>query len=138
MRGTMNVKPIRLLLFSNSTVRAGVEEHTLQLLNGFDRRLFTPYLACTPQLAELIKPDLRPDVEVFHLTMDRLTDVPGAIKLAQILRKRKIQVLHSHTFRASLFASPIGKLCRVPAILETSHGRELWRKGWIKSRFFID
>lgn len=138
MRGAMNVKPIRVLLFSNSKVRAGVEEHTLQLLNGFDRRLFTPYLACTPQLAELIKPGLRPDVEVFHLTMDHLTDVAGAAKLARVLQKREIQVLHSHTFRASLFASPIGKLCRVPAILETSHGRELWRRGWIKSRFFID
>lgn len=134
----MNAKPIRVLLFSNSTVRAGVEEHILQLLNGFDRRLITPYLACTPQLAELIKPDLRRDVDVFPMTIDRLTDFAGASKLARILRKREIQILHSHTFRASLFASPIGKFCRVPMILETSHGRELWRKGWIKSRFFID
>jgi glycosyltransferase involved in cell wall biosynthesis len=134
----MNTKPIRVLLFSNTTARYGVEEYILQLLHGFDRQLFSPHLACTPQLAELIRPDLPLDVQVFPLTLDSLTNCAGAIRLGQILRKQKIQILHSHMFRASLFASPIGRLCRVPLILETSHGRELWRKGWIKSHFFID
>lgn len=134
----MNSKPIRVLLFSNGTVRAGIEEHMLQLLNGFDRRLITPYFACTPQLAELIKSDIRPDVGVFPMSIDRLTDFGGMAKLARVLRQHDIQVLHSHAFRASLFASPIGRLCRVPVVLETSHGREVWRKGWIKSHFFVD
>jgi glycosyltransferase involved in cell wall biosynthesis len=134
----MSTRPIRVLLFSNGTVRAGIEEHMLQLLNGFDRRLITPYFACTPQLAELIKSDLRPDVGVFPMTIDRLTDFAGMATLARVLRQYEIQVLHSHGFRASLFASPIGRLCGVPAVLETSHGREVWRKGWIKSHFLID
>jgi glycosyltransferase involved in cell wall biosynthesis len=131
-------KPIRVLLFSNGTVRAGIEEHMLQLLNGFDRRWITPFFACTPQLAELVKSDVRPDVGVFSMSIDRITDSAGMAKLARVLRQHRIQVLHSHVFRASLFASPIGRLCGVPVVLETSHGREVWRKGWIKSRFFID
>jgi len=48
--------------------------------------------------------------------------------------------LHSHLFYSSLFASPVGWLCGIPAILETPHLRELWRegKGWLKGSFFID
>jgi glycosyltransferase involved in cell wall biosynthesis len=40
-------------------------------------------------------------------------------------------------FRASFFASPLARLTRVPVILDTSHGRELWRTGWKKS-FVVD
>jgi len=40
-------------------------------------------------------------------------------------------------FRASLFASPVGWLSRVPVIVETDHVREIWRTGW-KAGYFID
>jgi glycosyltransferase involved in cell wall biosynthesis len=40
-------------------------------------------------------------------------------------------------FRASLFASPLARVLKVPVVLDTSHGREVWRKGW-KASFFVD
>jgi glycosyltransferase involved in cell wall biosynthesis len=49
-----------------------------------------------------------------------------------------VDILHSHIFRASLFASPVGWLCRVPVIIETPHLREAWRHGWLKGRFVVD
>ena len=134
----MSSTPIPVLLYTHTDSRGGAEEHILQLLNGFDRSLFRPHLACTPQLAELMRPDVPADVEVFPLRLDGFADFGGARKLAHVLRQRRIQILHSHQFRASFFASPVGKWCGVPVILETSHGRELWRKGWLKSRFIWD
>jgi glycosyltransferase involved in cell wall biosynthesis len=134
----MSARPISVLMFSNAIVRAGAEEHILELLRGLDRRLFRLHLACPDVLLEKYGNDIPGDVHVTPIMLDRISDIRGAIRLAKILRQEQIDVLHSHMFRASLFASPLGKLCSVPVIIETTHVRETWRKGWLKSKFFID
>ncbi len=133
----MKSDPISLMLFSNMTVRAGVEEHVLQLLAGLDRKYFRPHLVCTPELAELAKNDIPADVPVLTLHLDRFGDISGAGQFLGALRKWKIQLLHSHMFRASFFASPLGWLARVPVVVETAHVREVWRKSW-KANYAID
>ncbi len=125
----MSPQQISLLMFSSSPVRAGAEEHILQLLHGLDRNVFRLYFACHPQLAELIEEDLPPDVKLFKLTLDHLSDFAGAFQLAKIVRKQGIQILHSHMSRASVFASPIGWLGGAPLIVDTAHVREFWRSG---------
>jgi glycosyltransferase involved in cell wall biosynthesis len=127
-------------MFSNATVRAGAEEHILELLSGLDRRRFRLHLACPAALVEKYANDIPKDVQVTPLMLDQLWDLRGAFCLARALCEQKIDILHSHMFRASLFASPIGWLCRVPVIIETSHGREVWREGqgWLKSKYFVD
>lgn len=136
-RRVMKMKPLSVLMFCNEPVRAGVEEHILQLLTHLDRQRFKPLLACRPELADLFDKDLPADVEVCRLTLDSPTDWCGALKLARFLRKHVVQILHSHMFRASLFASPIGWMTGVPVVVETAHVRELWRKGW-KASFVVD
>jgi glycosyltransferase involved in cell wall biosynthesis len=133
----MTVEPISLMLFSNATVRAGAEQVMLHLLRGLDRERFRLHLACTPELAELLRADLPADVTLSVLSLDRIGDLGGAYKLVRALRRHHIQILHSHMFRASFFASPLARLVRVPVILDTSHGREVWRKGW-KASFMFD
>lgn len=125
-------------MFSNATVRAGAEEHILELLRGLDRRQFQLHLACPEVLLTQYGKDIPEDVHVTPILLDRLFDMRGAIRLGLTLRNQKIGILHCHMFRAGLFASPIGRLCRVPVILETTHVRETWRKGWFKSRFVVD
>jgi glycosyltransferase involved in cell wall biosynthesis len=134
----MKKSPISVLVFTNTTVRAGAEEHILTLLQGLDRKLFRLTLACPQVLAEKLLPDLPTDVELVPVYLDRLTHVGSALRLAQVIRRRQVDILHSHMFRASLFASPVGWLCRVPVIIETSHGREAWRHGWLKGHFVVD
>lgn len=131
---------IRLAYFSNATARGGAEEHILTLLRGLDRSRFEACLICSPAVTEKLGTDVPNDVKVFAVTFDKPWQLLGAIKLAKLLRQNKIQVLHSHLFYSSLFASPVGWICGVPAILETPHLRELWRegKGWPKSSFAID
>lgn len=125
-------------MFSNATVRAGAEEHILELLRGLDRRQFQLHLACPEVLLTQYGKDIPEDVHVTPILLDRLFDMRGAIRLGLTLRNQEIGILHCHMFRAGLFASPIGRLCRVPVILETTHVRETWRKGWFKSRFVVD
>lgn len=137
-RQGMSTQPISLMFFSNSTVRAGVEEHILELLCGLDRNLFNLHLACPKELQEKFGSDIPNDVQVTPVMIDRISDLRGAIELARAFRRYNIQILHAHMFRASLFASPIARLCGVPVVIETSHSREPWRKGWLKSKYIVD
>jgi glycosyltransferase involved in cell wall biosynthesis len=127
-----------VLYFSNSLVRGGAEEHVLTLLRGLDRTLFRPHLVCTPEVASALRPDLPRDVEVTPLRLRRPGHLGAALRLARLLRARRVDVLHSHLFYASLFASPVGRLCRVPLIVETPHVREHWRRGRLKGHFVVD
>jgi len=131
---------IRLAYFSNASARGGAEEHILTLLRGLDRSRFEACLICSPAVAEKLRKDVPSDVNIFPLAFDKPWQVLGAVRLAALLRQNKIQALHSHLFYSSLFASPVGWLCGVPAILETPHLRELCREGksWPKSSFAID
>ncbi len=134
----MKQRPISVLYFSNELVRGGTEEHVLTLLRGLDRKRFRLHLVCPPELVAKLQPDLPADVELVPLCLRKPSQMAAALRLAGILRRRRVDILHSHAFYSSLFASPIGWMCRVPVILETSHMREKWRRGWFRSRFVVD
>jgi glycosyltransferase involved in cell wall biosynthesis len=129
---------VRIAYFSNGTSRGGAEEHILTLLRGLDRERFQPFLICSPEVVEKLRADVPADVGVLSLRLSSARHLRGALGLARFLRQNRIQVLHSHLFYASLFASPIGWISRVPLIMETPHLRESWRHGWFKGSFFVD
>lgn len=134
----MAARPISVLHFTNTLVRAGVEEHILTLLRSLDRALFQLRLACPPELAEKLQPDLPADVEIIPLLLESPSQVIVVRRLARVVGEMQIDILHSHLFQSSRVASPIGWVCRVPVIVETPHVRELWRRGWLKGNFAID
>ncbi len=129
----MKQRLISVLHFTNGPGRGGTEEHILTLLRGLDRKHFRLHLVCPPELVAKLQPDLPADVELVPLCLRKPSQMAAALRLAGILRRRRVDILHSHAFYSSLFASPIGWMCRVPVILETSHVREHWRRGWFKS-----
>jgi glycosyltransferase involved in cell wall biosynthesis len=128
---------VSVLFFTNSVERGGAEEHILTLLHGLDRARFHPALACPEGLAARLRADAPPDVEITSLTLRRPQDVAAAGRLARLVRLRRVDVLHSHLFYSSLYASPVGRLAGVPAIIETPHIAERWRSGW-KGSFAVD
>src|SRR5258708_8847990 len=129
---------ISLLHFSNSKVRGGAEEHILTLLRGLDRARFRIHLVAAPEVTEQLRPDVPTDVELIPLCLRKPRQLSAALRLWRIIKERKVDILHSHLFYGSLFASPIGRLALVPVILETPHVREHWRRGRFKSHFFVD
>ena len=131
--------PLSVLYFSNTLTRGGAEEHIAYPaaragppassgLSSFAR----------PKWPSQLRSDLPGDVELIPLRLRKPGHLAAAFRLARIIRERRVDILHSHLFYGSLFASPIGWLCRVPLIIETPHVREQWRQGWFKSRFIVD
>src|SRR6476660_2193358 len=103
-------QPISLLHFTNGPTRGGAEEHILTLLRGFDRRFFRLHLVCAPEVAEKMRPDVPPDVELIPLLLRKPQQVGAAVRFVEILRSRKIEIAHSHLFYSSLFASPLAAI----------------------------
>lgn len=133
----MSSPPIAVCMFDNELVRGGAEEHMLCLLRGLDRRRFRALLVCPDALLALLRPDLPEDVEVLPLGLYSHRQFREMRGLYDFLRRQRVQVLHSHGFRPSVLASPVGCCARVPVMVETPHVREYWRKGW-KASYVID
>jgi glycosyltransferase involved in cell wall biosynthesis len=133
----MNTGRLNVLMFTNTTCRAGVEEHVLTLLRGLDREQFRLYLVCPPVLVELYGRDIPEDVTVVPLLLEKPTQFMTMWHLGKVLRRYRIDVLHAHLFYSSLFAAPVGWISRVPLIVETTHVRESWRRG-LKASYFVD
>jgi len=138
--GNTLMAPIHILHVSHSIARGGVEEYILTLLRRLDRRIFGQCFVCTPTVARLIGRDAPDDVEVIPMAVTSPLNLGTAWKFARILRQKDIGILHSHQFRGSLFASPIGRLRGVPVVMETPHIREYWRTGrkGLKGSYAID
>lgn len=133
----MSGSPISVLHFSNSVSRGGVEEHILTLLHGLDPKLFRQHVVCTPYVAQKMRSNIPESVDLIPLDLRKITQPLAGLYLWKILRDRRINILHSHMFWSSLFASPVGRTAGVPVIVETPHIREHWRKG-LKAHFFVD
>src|SRR5258708_4856096 len=133
----MGQQRISVLHFSNGLVRGGAEEHMLMLLQRLNRERFRLHLACPAELISKLQPELPADIELLPLFFQSPADAPAAFRLARALRGRRIDILHSHMFQASMVASPVGWLSRVPVIVETTHVREHWRKSW-KASYWVD
>jgi glycosyltransferase involved in cell wall biosynthesis len=128
---------LAICMFDNEVVRGGAEEHMLCLLRGLDRRRFRPLLVCPAELIALLRPGLPDDVEVLPLALFSHRQFGLMWELSSFLRRQGVQVLHSHGFRPSILASPVGRWAGVPVTVETPHVREYWRKGW-KANFVFD
>jgi len=129
--------PRSVLYFSNSMLWGGVEEHICGLVRNISRRLFRAHLVCDPLLYERFRNATPEDVDITPLALSSPRHGRSALRFAGLLLREQFQVVHSHMFWSSLFASPIAWACRVPVIVETLHGTEAWRKGW-KAHCIID
>lgn len=134
----MRRAPLSVLHFTITTVRGGVEEHILLLLRGLDRRYFRSTLVCPLELLEKLRPNLPVDVQAIPFNVVGQGQLATGYRFAQILRQQRIDILHSHMSQASRMASPIGRFCGIPVIVETPHVREFWRRGWFKGSFVVD
>jgi glycosyltransferase involved in cell wall biosynthesis len=128
---------LAICMFDNEVVRGGAEEHLLCLLKGLDRQRFRPLLVAPAMLLARLASDLPPDVTTLPLALHSFSQIGRMRELAAFLRRQQVQILHSHGFRPSLLASPVGRFAQVPVTVETPHVREYWRKGW-KANYAID
>jgi glycosyltransferase involved in cell wall biosynthesis len=60
-------------------------------------------------------------VTVRDLGMQRNTELPALLKLRKIIRDGRYDVVHTHLYRAQIYARPAARLAGTPVVLTTEH-----------------
>jgi glycosyltransferase involved in cell wall biosynthesis len=102
----------------------GIERDVTKLAMGMDRDRFTPYVATYqpegPRYDEL----KNAQVPVVHLPVSSFKSpriISTAIQFGQLLRKKRIRILHSFDSTAA-FGVPLARLLGVPVVLSSALG----------------
>jgi glycosyltransferase involved in cell wall biosynthesis len=130
----------RILHILPFSVRGGAEEHALSILAALRENGFDPWLAARPALLDQMTADLkRLEIGCVSIANPSLWAVSSAARFVGFLRRKRIAVVHSHMFPASMFASPLARLAGVRGVVETFHLREVWREQkLLKRHFWLD
>jgi glycosyltransferase involved in cell wall biosynthesis len=67
-------------------------------------------------------------IPVFELGYRRRYAPWTILKLARLLRRHRVRVLHTHLFESGLIGRPAAWLARVPVIVTHEHGKTLWKR----------
>ncbi len=131
--------PIRLLFVLTSPTRGGVEEVVLALLRRLDPGQFTLALAAPGPLLDALEPDLRGrPVARLAVAAGSWLAAPAVRRLSAFMGRFRPHVVNPHLFRSTAVAAPLARWHRVPAVVETYHGREAWRRGPLRGSFWPD
>lgn len=133
------MRPTRVLFVLTSPVRGGVEEVVLALLRRLDPSQFRLALAAPRALLDAFGGELDGlPVDTAAVAADSWLR-PGEVdRLRRLMRQLCPDVVNPHLFRSTAVAAPLAKWLGVPAVIETYHGREGWRRGPLRGAFLPD
>lgn len=131
-------RPMRLLFVLTSPVRGGLEEVVLALLGRLDRREFRLGLAGPGPLLDAMPELESTDVQTFAVAAESWAEPREIARLRACFRRFRPDLVNPHLFRSALVSAPLAKWLGVPRVVETYHGREAWRKGFVKGSFLVD
>jgi glycosyltransferase involved in cell wall biosynthesis len=87
-------KPIKTLFVIPSLIRGGAEIQAVNLVNGLDPKKFEKYLFAFEQRLDQIDRVERGHVNFYHQARRHKLDLAPAFKLAQLIDKHEIEVVH--------------------------------------------
>jgi glycosyltransferase involved in cell wall biosynthesis len=111
---------IRLLTFVTVFAVGGTERQVVMLGEGLDRARFDLHLACFNRTGELLKQVTVDPARVVEYRIQKLYDsssVQERLRFARYARAHEIQIVHTYSFYANVFAVPAARLGRVPVVV---------------------
>lgn len=125
MRSGSKMRLMHLVLSLNI---GGLEIVVINLLRQMDREIYTPFLCCLKEPGSLVH-----EVDKLGIKTVVLGKNGGGIdfsvlaRLAMILKREGIDIIHSHNPGPHFYAALAGKLAGVSVIIHTKHGRNPFR-----------
>jgi glycosyltransferase involved in cell wall biosynthesis len=120
-------RPARVLYVIWSLEMGGAERIVESLAAGIDRRRFTPVVACLNHPGRLAASLRQRGVRVIALHKGPGVDWRALRRLATLMRRLRIDVVHAHLWGGNLWGRLAGRLCGVRAIVIQEHGLQPWR-----------
>jgi glycosyltransferase involved in cell wall biosynthesis len=115
---------IRLVQLTHDLRLGGLEQVVMTLCRTIDRDQFDVSVLCLWGLGEFAEQLQRDGIQVQQVPESRQGDRKSFLKLAKVLREKRIDVLHTHNTAAFLDGAAAGFLARTPTIIHTDHARD--------------
>jgi glycosyltransferase involved in cell wall biosynthesis len=106
----------------------GAEQVVMRLAARLDRRRFEPFICCLDRPGPFAGQAEAAGVEVVALGKRGPLDARAAWRLARLLRSRRVDVVHTHLWGASLWGRLAAVGARVPVIVTTEHNVDSWKR----------
>lgn len=106
----------------------GAEQVVIRLARGVDRRRFEPLVVCLDRPGPFAPQAEAEGVEVVALDKRGPVDVRAVVRLARLLRARRVDVVHTHLWGANLWGRLAAVAARVPVVVATEHNVDTWKR----------
>lgn len=114
---------LNVLLFHSVLVNRGVERIILWLATRLNKDKYNVSVCILRENAPIVEKFSEQGVEIDVLGMKRYFELSALWKLYNLLKSKKIDILHIHGIRAAIYGRPIARLARVPVILYSVHNK---------------
>lgn len=146
------MKKVNVLYIDHSPTISGGQMSLLTLLERLDRSKFFPIVACDSSKDDFYNELLRLDIDLEQVAMNRdniesregdiykrplklILNIPyilnSTIKLINIVREKKVNIIYSSTVKSAVFGCIVSKLTGVPHIYHLRCSRLHSYHGWI-------
>ena len=119
---------IRVLHLIGSLAAGGAERNLYYLGPHFKTSRFDHSICCMMSRGEFAEELEWAGVRIYELGYRRRYFLNTVMKLAGLLRREKIAVLHTHLFEPGLVGRLAAWLAGTPVIVTHEHGKTLWKK----------
>jgi len=116
---------IRILHVVENLSLAGLEYGVIKQVTRLDPVIFSPMICCLRFRFEETRSLLGDKIPVFELQKTSGRDLPVIVRLAFLLRKQRVDIVHSHNWRTFFYTIMASLIARTPVIIHGEHGREV-------------
>ncbi|NQT22672.1 MAG: glycosyltransferase [Candidatus Omnitrophica bacterium] len=128
---------LRVMHIVQSLDMGGLENVVLNAIKHSDKEKFNFAVCCLSEKSDLREQLQSEGIQITYLKKRRGFDLSLAFKMAEMIKKKKIDILHTHNQRPQFYGSLAAKISGT-ILIHTRHGRDEFenRKSVFLSRFF--
>jgi glycosyltransferase involved in cell wall biosynthesis len=106
----------------------GAERVVADLARKLDRRVFRPVVCCLNFKGRLAAELEAEGIPVHALDKRPKLDPAVLVKLVRLMRRERVDVVHTHLWTSSFWGRLAAVLARVPVVVVTEHNLDVWRR----------
>ena len=108
----------------------GAEQQVVSLAPLFDKQKFK-VMVCAMQPGGALRDRLdQAGIEYICINYRIRSYIPVMLRFISLLKREKVDILHTHMYTASRFGRIAGVIAGVRVMIATDHGRDPWKKWW--------